>query len=312
VLAQRLVARGGGLPRRCERLHHFVQAVRELGQLARAAGVGGRLELSVANAADVAKQPGDGLDDRLVQGPMLAHGEEQDRDEHRELERHAERDHPLLTTRQEVAPLDQELRENGFVDPVRVEQSLAGQHRRRFGRHVGDDPRPLLAPSFLGQAHGDHGGHDLRSRSCGHGEDLVGARERLLGAGVRLANEAKIVGQQVGAERILLLEHRREGRALRPHGHPTARGVGREPSPTGAEGQRRDDKGSGHERREKNECLAELLSERASWGKGAQAPEVSMDVELRKGPEGRSLVARRHGCVARKMARCSYWRSLKR
>jgi hypothetical protein len=72
MAAHRFVTALGRRSRCSQGAYHFVEALSELEQLARAGRVDGRRQLSIANPANVPQQRGDRDDNRVAQSAMLA------------------------------------------------------------------------------------------------------------------------------------------------------------------------------------------------------------------------------------------------
>ncbi len=219
MVADDLVTGLRGASGRGERTHHVVEPLPELPELTGTGGVHGRLQLSVANPDDVTQQRSYGSDDRIAQRTMLPDGQDEDRHEHRELERYTSRDELLIAPRQELAAPIERADENCFRAPISVEERFAFENRwsGAVGPQVGRSPGPTLAPRLFGQTRPQHRRGKLGNGACGGREGLVGSRERALRAGVGL-EEVRLPRQKVPAEPRLLVDHRGKGGALRPEG----------------------------------------------------------------------------------------------
>ena len=268
VITERLVARSRALPRCRERAHHFVQPLRELRQLTRSGARGHRLELSVANAADVQQQRGDRCNDGLAQRAVLAHGQHQHGNEHRELEQHTRGDQALLTPGQALGLSLQCTGERRLLTPVGIEQSLALDHRRRraAGLRIARGFGPILAPALLGQARADHRHCELQARAGTgvHDERIVGSPKPVVAADIGF-EKARFAGHEVAAKTVFLVDHCSVRSSLGPLSTPAALELGRQPSPTDAVGQRGDQERCANERSEDDKRTAELPCQRASF-----------------------------------------------
>ena len=113
---------------------------------------------------------------------MLAHGKDQDPEEHDENKRDTALGHALLAPRQSFVASVQGVGEHGLVGPVQVEECFAFEHRRGDGGGVRVRRRdgPPLVPPLLANARGDHRYGEIRDRTGVHGERLVGPGELCL------------------------------------------------------------------------------------------------------------------------------------
>lgn len=164
MVADDLVTGLRGASGRGERTHHVVEPLPELPELTGTGGVHGRLQLSVANPDDVTQQRSYGSDNRIAQRTMLPDGQDEDRHEHRELERYTSRDELLIAPRQELAAPIERADENCFRAPISVEERFAfenrwsgavgpqvGRSRAQRSRHVSSAKRvPSIAAASSG------------------------------------------------------------------------------------------------------------------------------------------------------------------
>ncbi len=113
--------------------------------------------------------------------------------------------------------------ERGLFAPVGVEEFFAvGDWRTvAIGWRLSGNVGPALLPFLLGHLRGEGHCGELGDRSSGRDQIFVGLNEPGLPATVSL-QKADVARQKVPAERILFIQHRREGSAL---------GLPRQPAP---------------------------------------------------------------------------------